>query len=562
MASIEVGSKSKSIQYLSVSKSASAHGEFCSTDDRWSNPILHKQDDYLVALSRFEVPLTRVPITAAMDNCIQIFKYKDEDLPAATADEKQNMTEDDQKEYTAELGRVNAAAVGHLAYTNNVERLGVANPDDPNQTTAVVEAHLAAVEASDYFNMTPAGTQKAISLPACYTMYEFITKLNAQIKEALLLQGQKFGPGQKFSHAIAPRANIANTAVDAQGAVVPANQQSSEAYVPRGSEDYPNLFLQKTAGVFGPPSNVTEPMAKFEVTVDSDSTFKVVMNQWFAQWYYIKFSQELFDMLQFRETKADLFDRLNLPGRRFMGDRFIDVKVLDAGGQLVTVHEMTNPTTRNPNYYHAITMDQAQASSPPYTPYSRHVISLESLTQQKVTQHIDSLGSLQTTTVQRLHAASNYVADYQCTFQASNSAADSINRNKALIFSSSLATTSESVSGNTYRKIMTNFTIPISNNFSWDPNTMQGGGISEEARSTLIYTNSNPSGGRWLKLSDPSPLYELKMDVNIKVWDFKTNTFKFESVPLPEGSSFTCKLIFVSNNELYHANTPDSIHKT
>ena len=543
MASLEIGSKSKSIQYLSVSKSAERHGEFCSTDDRWSNPVIHKQNDYLVALSRFEVPLTRVPITAQMDNCIQIFKYKDEAVVLTAAD-TDNMSE----AQTAAFATINVPGPNarNLTFDRNIEFLhkdpGV--PDD-KQTAEEAGRFLDACEGVPQMCMTPVGTNKAINMPACYTLYEFVTKLNAQIKEALLIQG---------TTPITPMARIAHNAV---GTALAATDKA--AYVLRGSTAHPNLFQTGIGANATTPLNMTDPMARFEITVDSDSTFRVTMNQWFSQWYYIKFSQELFDMLQFREktvAAGEPFDRLNLPGRRFMGDRFIDVRT--QGGAVI--HEMTNPTTRNPDYWASVTMDQAQASTPPYTPYTRPVNVFTAITQIHVNQN--AVGPLQATTMERMGGALNYVSDYQCTFTAANSAADSINRNKALIFSSSLATTSESVSGNTYRKIMTNFTIPISNNFSWNPATMQGGGISEEARSTLIYTNSNPSGGRWLKLSDPSPLYELKMDVSIKVWDYLTNTFKFEPVPLPEGSSFTCKLIFISNNELYHQERPDSIHRT
>ena len=535
MAQIEIGTKSKSIQYLSVSKSASAHGEFCSTDDRWSNPILHKQSDYRVALSRFEVPLTRVPITAKMDNCIEIFQYKDQNI--AAADEK----------FSEEFEAINGDNAQNLNFINNIEYLGIEHRHgDIKATTADANTFLDICESIDGLNMTQG---KTIDMPACYTLYEFITKLNAQILEALLMSGAR---------SITPKVRVAQNAVGTGLAGTDPN-----AYIQRGAPDYPNLFCQGV-GAAGKPMNMTDPMANFKITVDSDSTFKVVMNQMFAQFYYIKFSQELFDMLQFREkfvADAEPYDRENLTGRRFMGDRFLHVRT--GGGTLV--YEMTNPTTRNPNYWPAVTMNEAQASTPPYTPFTRPVNVVEQIDQAKASPDdggVSMFGPLQATTIQRLMGNTNFVADYQCTFAAANSAADSINRNKALIFSSSLATTSESVSGNTYRKIMTNFTIPIDNSFSWDPNTMQGGGISEQARATLIYTNANPSGGRWLTLSDPSPLYELKMDVTIKVWDFGTNTFKFEPVPLPEGSSFTCKLIFISNNDIWHDERPDKIHKT
>ena len=68
--SVEIGSQNKSIQYVSVFKESRSDDEFCSTDDRWSVPQLNNQADYLCAVSRFEVPMNRVPIVKAMKSCI------------------------------------------------------------------------------------------------------------------------------------------------------------------------------------------------------------------------------------------------------------------------------------------------------------------------------------------------------------------------------------------------------------------------------------------------------------------------------------------------------------
>ena len=76
--SVEVGNKSKTIKYINIHKEGESQNDFIAVDERWNAPILDKQDEYLVAISRFEVPLNRVPITAEMKNCIQIFKYNEE----------------------------------------------------------------------------------------------------------------------------------------------------------------------------------------------------------------------------------------------------------------------------------------------------------------------------------------------------------------------------------------------------------------------------------------------------------------------------------------------------
>ena len=98
----EVGIPSKTIRYINVHKEGLRDTDTISIDNRWTTPQLEKQSDYLVAISRFEVPLNRVPVTAKMDNCIEIFRYNDnEQISADPDDEKEdalmllNMVEDD-----------------------------------------------------------------------------------------------------------------------------------------------------------------------------------------------------------------------------------------------------------------------------------------------------------------------------------------------------------------------------------------------------------------------------------------------------------------------------------
>ena len=73
--SVEVGSKSKTIKYLNIHKEGVSNDDYIMVDERWPSAFLQHQDDYLVALSRFEVPLNRVPVTAEMKNCIQVYAY-------------------------------------------------------------------------------------------------------------------------------------------------------------------------------------------------------------------------------------------------------------------------------------------------------------------------------------------------------------------------------------------------------------------------------------------------------------------------------------------------------
>jgi hypothetical protein len=144
-------------------------------------------------------------------------------------------------------------------------------------------------------------------------------------------------------------------------------------------------------------------------------------------------------------------------------------------------------------------------------------------------------------------------------FTAAVSAADSINRIKGIVFISSLATTSEGASGDSYVRQLTDFTVPVQTSFNWDPNTGRGEGVSENAAAEYSYTNPNPSAGRFLMISDPSPLYELKIEAKAKCWDFETGTFTYETVPLPPGATFSVKLVFISKNDIHQRERPDKL---
>ena len=172
---------------------------------------------------------------------------------------------------------------------------------------------------------------------------------------------------------------------------------------------------------------------------------------------------------------------------------------------------------------------------------------------EQIAQHIDC-------TRQRvIDEAVVTVLDYVCTFSAPVSAADTINRIKSLQFSSSLPTSSEGATGGTYRRLLTDFVIPVQTNFSWNTDTLVANSVSENAASEYNYHNANPSSGRLLMMLDPSPLYELKLSVRAKCWDFENERFVSEEIPLPAGSTFTCKLVFISRNEIQERQRPDKM---
>ena len=73
----EIGVPSKTIKYINLHKEGTTDGEWCETDDRWNNMIVRRQSDYLVAISRFEVPMNKMPINREIVDAIKIYEYPD-----------------------------------------------------------------------------------------------------------------------------------------------------------------------------------------------------------------------------------------------------------------------------------------------------------------------------------------------------------------------------------------------------------------------------------------------------------------------------------------------------
>jgi hypothetical protein len=86
--------------------------------------------------------------------------------------------------------------------------------------------------------------------------------------------------------------------------------------------------------------------------------------------------------------------------------------------------------------------------------------------------------------------------------------------------------------------------------------------MMEELPAHRIYTAKTDSGGRWQMLSLPSPLYRIEVRARVKLWDYDDNRFVIEDIPIPAGCTFSCKLIFVSKNdiEMKEHERPDKMH--
>ena len=361
------------------------------------------------------------------------------------------------------------------------------------------------------FCMTEGADSHSIDMEPCHTIYEFVTKLNDQIKQTLLM-------------------NTNNKVID------PANiGGGTKRYVEGAAHKHHNMFQNATGAVV----NYDEPIAFFKIHMCADYTFEVTMNHAFAQNFYIKMSKALFNMLQFKEIENELFDRMNLPGRRFMGSRTINAT------SILTL------AASKPNYRRSSRLVSSEYETASglrlATPQSGAALTAQ------VAAHVH------TTRQRTLDLGEITVLDYVTTFSSPVSAADTISRIKSLQFSSSLPTTSEGSTGGTYRRLLTDFIIPVNTNFSWNTDSLVANTVSENAACEYSYNNPNPSSGRLLMMLDPSPLYELKLSVKAKCWDFDRECFVIEPIPLPQGSTFSCKLVFISRNEISERSRPDKL---
>ena len=496
----EIGTKNKTIKYINIHKEGLTAEDTIDVDNRWTTPILDKQSDYLVAISRFEVPLNRVPVTAQMDNCIEIFRYND------FLDDIKDDGDGDGDNALQGFGKM---IDGHGAKKNVEQLLG-----HEGITSEQAERYLIACEnypQEDYkFNMTKGNDSNPVNLEPCHTIYEFVSKLNSQIQDVLLL-------------------NMGNKKI------VPGNFNGQ----PRThSADRPNLFQNSHGAVI----NMTQTIATCKIHMSADYTFSVQMNHAFCENYYIKMSKALFNLLQFKENDEDVFSRLNLLGRRFMGSRhknITDINTLQSSEPAWERFVRRIQSTFNDN-----SIIRLQTPKPD-VPGASNPLAVQ------IANHLD------TAKHPVVDVGMAEVTSYVCTFSAPVSAADTVNRIKSLVFTSSLPTSSEGSTGGTYRRLLTDYTIPVNTGFSWDTDSLVATSVSENAASEYTYSNPNPSSGRLLIMLDPSPLYELKLQVMAKCWDFEHEQFVLEPIPLPAGSTFTAKLVFISRNEIHQQQRPD-----
>ena len=155
-------------------------------------------------------------------------------------------------------------------------------------------------------------------------------------------------------------------------------------------------------------------------------------------------------MLQFKTIQSESYSRINLVGRLFMANRSA---ILDLSSLRI----------------------MATTSEPPYIFTSRTI----STTRPK--PNADSADMITYSRNPKLQYATEVLREFITTFTAPVSAADSINRIKSIVFTSSLATLSEGVSGGGYRRALTDFVIPTVSSFNWNVDSLHASSVGENA---------------------------------------------------------------------------------
>jgi hypothetical protein len=152
------------------------------------------------------------------------------------------------------------------------------------------------------------------------------------------------------------------------------------------------------------------------------------------------------------------------------------------------------------------------------------------------------------------------------------------NRCREIVFTSDVAVKSEGNTSGAYKRFLCDYQITDATRFSYnlkdqrlvDPYSLEGNHfmsreatITETLPSHRIYQSANASAGRWQDLTLPSPLYEIEVRARVRVWDYETSTYKIEDIPLPAGTQYSVKLIFVSKKNYFDAQVSqtDRYHK-
>ena len=156
------------------------------------------------------------------------------------------------------------------------------------------------------------------------------------------------------------------------------------------------------------------------------------------------------------------------------------------------------------------------------------------------------------------------------------------NRCREIVFVSDMAVKSEGNTSGSYKRFLCDYQITDQTTFSYtckDPHTEYGSALdpyttgkhflskastfTETLPSHRIYQSQNASAGRWQDLTLPVALYEVEVRARVRCWDYERSIYTIEDIPLPAGTQYSVKLIFVSKKTHFDATVSqtDRYHK-
>ena len=228
------------------------------------------------------------------------------------------------------------------------------------------------------------------------------------------------------------------------------------------------------------------------ITLGPDYKFNLFLRDDVHERFYVRFSEPFFKMCQFRETVVGLEDvQTDLYGRRFVA---IDT---------VSAHRI---------WTYSPAPDAGQPPPP------------------------DEIFAI---------------------WEAPSSSADNINRIKKIVFTSDAQVKSEANTESSYRRFLVDFLITNPTTISYQmaskyfmPSiTNDATEVTEELPGNQIYQADNPSGGRVQELISDAAMYEIAIHAYAQVWSFKKDRLEQIEIPLNAGSTFSCKLVFISRTD-------------
>ena len=295
---------------------------------------------------------------------------------------------------------------------------------------------------------------------------------------------------------------------------------------------------------------------RIKMKITPDFRFQIMIcNDGFEDDLGIQLSRGMFHMCQFQHSNNDNFpDFVRHIDETFVGDPDVSAKYQFQG-------------TYSNDYY------VMTSSSPGNLTWALHGIEVGTLggagqVGQGETLYLYNGGANHDNYVERTRKWTVHTAHMSCA---------DYNRCREIVFTSDMAVKSEGNTTGGYKRFLcdyqitdgTRFTYMVSDQRGHDPYdrnrhfTSQSASITETLPSHRVYTSENPSAGRWQELTLPSALYEVEVRARVRVWDYETSSYRLEDIPLPAGTQYSVKLVFVSKATYIDvdASLTDRFHK-